>query len=223
MTARKRFKQHVRARAAKTGESYTAALAHARRRPEQERSMSEQHPTTKGPIIVVSGPTGVGKTTVSQALAAGFDPSVHIRTDEFLASVVNGYVDPTTPEAAEQNEVVGGAFASAAMQFADNGYVAIVDGPLFPDGMTGWSRWAAPRQLALHYAVLWADEETCWTRAEARPPGHWPLERGPASELHQRYVDLGLPDRVVIDASGSIDQVTAAVLTAFAAGQLAWP
>jgi len=39
MTAKKRFKRRVRDRAAKTGESYTAALAHVRRRPEQEHPM----------------------------------------------------------------------------------------------------------------------------------------------------------------------------------------
>jgi hypothetical protein len=42
MTANKRFKRGVRARARKTGESYTAALAQVRR-PEQEHHMSE-HP-----------------------------------------------------------------------------------------------------------------------------------------------------------------------------------
>ncbi len=41
MTARKRFKCRVRARARKTGESYSAALAHLRR-PEEEQPMSEQ-------------------------------------------------------------------------------------------------------------------------------------------------------------------------------------
>jgi SAM-dependent methyltransferase len=39
MTAKKRFKRHVRDRARKTGESYTAALAHARRPPEEEHSV----------------------------------------------------------------------------------------------------------------------------------------------------------------------------------------
>src|SRR2546428_13594681 len=41
MTAKKRFKRRVRDRAGKTGESYTAALAHVRHRPEQEQSMSD--------------------------------------------------------------------------------------------------------------------------------------------------------------------------------------
>ena len=39
MTRQADFKRHVRTRMAKTGESYTAALAHVRRRPEQEHSM----------------------------------------------------------------------------------------------------------------------------------------------------------------------------------------
>lgn len=42
MTARKSFKRHVRERARKTGESYTAALLNVRGRPEEELSMAEQ-------------------------------------------------------------------------------------------------------------------------------------------------------------------------------------
>jgi guanylate kinase len=34
---------------------------------------------TPGPIIVVSGPAGVEKSTVSRLIAATFDRSVHLR------------------------------------------------------------------------------------------------------------------------------------------------
>src|SRR5690348_7458007 len=87
MTAKRRFKRHVRERARKTGESYTAALAHVRQRPEREQSMSDQvsdahdgaGDAALGPVIVVSGPCGVGKSTVSALIAAGFDRSVHLK------------------------------------------------------------------------------------------------------------------------------------------------
>ncbi|MCU1430777.1 MAG: shikimate kinase, partial [Actinomycetia bacterium] len=59
---------------------------------------------TNGPIIVVSGPGGVGKSTVSHLIAAAFDRSVHLQTDDLMASVVKGWVDPNLPEAGHQNE-----------------------------------------------------------------------------------------------------------------------
>src|SRR6478609_9703819 len=119
MTVKKRFKRRVRDRARKTGESYTAALAHVRQRPEQELSMSDQLSNAwsassgevTGTVIVVSGPGGVGKSTVSRLLAARFDRSVHLNTDDFMAAVVSGWADPNLPGADQQNEAVGGAFA----------------------------------------------------------------------------------------------------------------
>jgi hypothetical protein len=41
MTAKKGFKRHVRDRANKTGESYTAALAYLRHRPDWEQPVSD--------------------------------------------------------------------------------------------------------------------------------------------------------------------------------------
>src|SRR5205823_10260876 len=135
MTAKKRFKRHVRDRARKTGESYTAALAHVRHRPEQEHSVSDIDASTNGAIIIVSGPGGVGKTTVSRLLAAAFDRSVHLNTADFMASVVSGWVDPNSPEADQQNEAIGAALAMSAMRLAEDGYTTVVDGHLFPDGV----------------------------------------------------------------------------------------
>jgi hypothetical protein len=66
-----------------------------------------------GAVIVVSGPGGVGKTSVSNLVAAAFDLSVHLDADQFMASIVSGRIDPNLPEANQQNEAVGGAFAAA--------------------------------------------------------------------------------------------------------------
>ena len=220
MTANKRFKRRVRDRARKTGESYTTALAHFRQRPEEERSMSDQ---TSGTIIVVTGPTGVGKSTVSHLIAAEFERSVHLRADEIMGSVVSGWVDPNLPEAQAQNEAVGGAIAVSSMSFAGDGYTTVVDGYLFPDGVRGLAAACVDRGLSCHYVVLTADLETCWARASARGEGRWPLEYEPVAALHARFADLVPDARHVVDASGSPESVRDAVLAKFAAGALATP
>ena len=228
MTAKKRFKRRVRERARKTGESYTAALAHVRHRPEQERSMSDQVPdahndnegVANAPLLIVSGPTGVGKSTVSGLLAATFDRSVHLKGDDFMAAVVSGWVDPNLPAAEQQNEAIGAAFAVSSISFAQNGYTTIVDGYVFPDGVAGLAAACAARGLACHYVVLTADRETCWTRASGRSEGRWPLEFEPFAAVHERFTSLDLDARHRIEATGSPESVRDAVLSAFRAGRL---
>src|SRR3954468_10288290 len=119
-------------------------------RPGQEHSVSDQT-ATKGPVIVVSGAPGVGKTTISHLVARAFERSVHLRGDDFMASVVSGWVDPNLPEASAQNEAVGGALAVSAMGFAQDGYATVVDGYLFPDGVDGLAAACTARELACHY------------------------------------------------------------------------
>jgi AAA domain len=228
MTAKRRFKRRVRERARKTGESYTAALAHVRHRPEREQSMSDQvsdahdeaGDAAYGPVIVVSGACGVGKSTVGGLIAAGFDRSVHLKGDDFMASVVSGWVDPNLPGAEQQNEAVGAAFAVSAMSFAADGYTTVVDGYVFPDGVAGLAAACTARGLSCHYVVLTADLDTCWARASGRGEGRWPLEFQPFAALHKRFVDLDLEARHLVDATAPPESVRDAVLSAFRAGRL---
>jgi predicted kinase len=230
MTAKKGFKRHVRDRANKTGESYTAALAYLRHRPDWEQPVSDLEVSAAAgngtlpayaPIIVVSGPGGVGKSTVAHLVAAAFEKSVHLQTDDLLASVVSGWVDPSLPEAEHQNEAVGGALAVSAMGFAEDGYTTVLSGYLFPDGVAGLAAACGNRGLSCHYAVLTADLETCWERATAKGPGRWPLVFEPFAQLHARFSQLDLDDRCVIDATGVPSTVSDAILAAFRAGHLA--
>ena len=88
------------------------------------------------PILIVTGPSGVGKTTVSRLVAAAFgEKSAHVRIDDFTRFVVNGWVEPWLPESSHQNEVLGGAVVTTAITFAKGGYSVVVDGHVFPDSL----------------------------------------------------------------------------------------
>jgi predicted kinase len=171
-------------------------------------------------MLVVTGPSGVGKSTISRRVAATLETSVHVRIDDFTRFVVNGWVEPWLPEAAHQNDVLGRAVVAAAMQFSAGGYTTVLDGDVFPDAIEELARACRDRGMALHYAVLRCDLGTCMERAKSRDPGER-LDPVPFSELHARFCDLGEYEANVVEAAGTPDQVTAAVLDALRSGRLA--
>jgi hypothetical protein len=171
------------------------------------------------PILIVSGPSGAGKTTVGRLLAANFDLSVHIRVDDFTPFVVNGWVEPWLPESAHQSYVLGGAVAAAALQFAEGGYTVVLDGHIFPDGLDGLTVWSERRSVPLHYAVLRPDFATCLTRVRQRRPGD-PDDVESFARLYARFADLGDREANVVGATGTPKEVAAEILAAFTSEHL---
>ena len=48
-------------------------------------------------LLVVTGPPGAGKSTVSQLLAADFDPGALVAGDQFFGFLRAGFIDPWRP------------------------------------------------------------------------------------------------------------------------------
>jgi len=174
------------------------------------------------PILVVTGPSGAGKTTVSMLVAERFDPSVHLRTDDFLHFVANGWIDPLAAESAHQNHVLGGAFTAAAIQFAIGGYTVVLDGHIFPDGVDGIAQMGARQAVAVHYVVLRPALGICLERAAApgSGDGRFRLDVDSLAEQHGRFSDLARHEGNVIDTTASPEDVADEILQAFSAGRL---
>lgn len=171
------------------------------------------------PVLVVSGPSGAGKTAVARLVAAAFESSVHIQADAYTPFVVNGWVEPWLPEAARQNDVLGGAIAAAALEFAVDGYTVVLDGHVFPEAVGALTRRSARRGVPVYYAVLRPNLETCLRRVSRRRAGD-PGDQGTFARLHARYSALGTYETHVVDATGTPEGIASAVLEAISSERL---
>ncbi len=170
------------------------------------------------PILVLTGPPGVGKSTTAEILAARFSRAVHLESDAFFRFIRSGHVEPWKPGSHEQNQLVMGLVAQAAAGYAEAGYFTVVDGIVIPKWFLAPLRDTfreAGRDVA--YAVLRAPLATCTARARAR-------ERVPLAEpevveqLWRSFEDLGELERNAIDLDGQEPEETADLVAQRLAG-----
>ncbi len=164
------------------------------------------------PILIVTGPPGIGKTTASKILARRSGRAVHLESDSFFRFIQAGYVEPWRRESHAQNQVVMRIVAQASAGYAAAGYFTIIDGIVIPD----W--FLDPLRSALHdaglevaYAVLRAPLATCLARARNR-------EREPLSDpsvierLWLSFSDLGALEERAIDLTNESPEAVAEAL-----------
>ena len=170
-------------------------------------------------LLVVTGPPGAGKSAVSAALAARWEPSALIDGDAFFGFLRSGAIAPWLPEASAQNDVVTVAAGSAAGRFA-GGMTTIYAGVIGP-----WflPRFAAATGLArLDYVVLLPPLETCLERVASRQ-GHGFTDLDAARHMHEQFTTrCGALDRrhLLVGPPGDVESVVEHVAAAAASGEL---
>jgi tRNA uridine 5-carbamoylmethylation protein Kti12 len=169
-------------------------------------------PVDETPILILTGPPGVGKTTTAAAVAKRSARSVHLESDAFFHFIRCGYVEPWRQESHRQNRAVMRIIARAGTGYAEAGYFTLIDGIVTP----GW--FFEPLRDALHeaghrvaFAVLRAPLSVCIARARER--ADQPLENPEVVEqLWRSFADLGELEPHALDLDGESPETVAEIL-----------
>jgi tRNA uridine 5-carbamoylmethylation protein Kti12 len=143
------------------------------------------------PVLILTGPPGVGKTSTAGVLSQRFGPGVHLKSDFFFDFVSSEFVEPWRPESQRQNEVVMRTVGEAAASYARGGYFVVVDGIVIPHRFLSTVRDAlAADGHAVAYAVLSAPLTTCIERVADRE-GLELSDPAVVEQLWDEFADLG--------------------------------
>jgi len=129
-----------------------------------------------GKLIVISGPPGAGKSTLSRALASpapDAEPVALVVGDAFWSHWV-------LPEGSQRQDAEGRhkrfkavvmASTAAALAYAMYGFDAVLDFSIPPGHLPSIVKMAAARNVALSFIVLLPAKELCAARAASRSEG----------------------------------------------------
>jgi len=174
-------------------------------------------------VLILSGPPGVGKTTVAAIFAQRAERSVHLEADRFFFFIRSGFVEPWDPASHEQNQMAMRTAAAAAASYATAGYETVFEGIVIPRWTLGVVRETLEvAGVPASYAVLRAPRAHCVARVQEReghPDAHAP---DVLAALCSEFDDLEAFERHAIDVAGlDPEQAAAAVAARLEGGDLA--
>ncbi|MXW62964.1 MAG: AAA family ATPase [Acidimicrobiaceae bacterium] len=166
-----------------------------------------------GEVVIVSGPPGSGKTTVSTALASECGRGVHLESDWFFRFIRSGFVAPSLPEAHSQNEAVMTVAADAAAAYAEAGYAVVWDGIVGPWFLDQVARRLADRKIPMRYLVLRPSRTSALGRVRRRDDV---VDTADAEALYAQFSDQGDLETHVVSSDGPVARVIEACRAALA-------
>ena len=175
-------------------------------------------------VILVTGPAGAGKTSVSEAICERFDRMMHVQVDLLREWVRAGYRHPwlDDPQAAEQRRLAVRNASAIAREAIAMRYSVVIDDVIFAEEAASYRQALRGVGCTVHFVLLLPELETALDRDQHRSAGISAPDRvRPLHENFSRHASEGLLPGAVIDSTHDENaQLTAdRVLDAVAAGE----
>ena len=153
-------------------------------------------------LYLITGPAGVGKSTISKALAESKSKSVLIEGDEIYHHVIGGYVSPW--KEGNHLEIFWKVVFSTINIYLSEGYDVIFNYIIEPDDLELIK--SNFKDIDKEFIVLLVDEETLLKRDSERPEDCQMKER--CIELLNEFKECNYDSKYIIDTSNiSIEDI----------------
>ena len=158
-------------------------------------------------LYVITGPAGVGKSTISRKIAEASPKSALIEGDDLYAQIIGGYVNPW--EEGNYLDTFWKLSLSSIKVYLEDGFDVVFNYIISPDQLDMIIKEFEGYEIK--FTVLLVDEETILARDKRRPEEFQMKER--CIVLLNEFKDHNYPEEYILDTSHiTVDETVDSVL-----------